>query len=63
MIKGEGNLSFFYFPVQKIAFFCTEQLIHLYKRKQSFVQDSNKYCWTFYYSRFIDQFYQSENTN
>ncbi len=36
MIKGEGNLSFFYFPVQKIAFFCTEQLIHLVQKKTIF---------------------------
>ena len=40
-MKGEGNLSFFYFLVQKITFFCTKQLILLYKRIDCFVQDTN----------------------
>ena len=63
MIKGEGNLSFFLFPCTKDCILLYKTIIHLYKRKQSFVQDLNKYWRAFYYFRFMAQFYKSENTN
>ena len=43
--------------VQKIVFFCTKELIVLYRRMQSFVQNSNKesrktflFIWNKFYS-------------
>jgi hypothetical protein len=41
----------FYFLVQKNAFFCTKQLILLYKRKQSFVQENINHWRKVYFCR------------